>query len=442
MKRRLFCAATLLLLAAACAPAPPPLAERVVVFGLDAADPRLLETLRSRGELPNFDRLLAAGIEADLRVDEPIFSPRIWTSIFTGFRPESHGIESFTLPAADGTRRIPVTSNLVRRRMLWDILGEAGCTVGVVGHWVTWPARPVNGFLLSNYTWPPAKEFEKEWSPAADWDTVGLRTFPGGLDAKVSGAVADRRYLSEADFPNAGALDPALRHYLEKDLSYLNAALALHDEERPRFFTFYMESTDFFPHKLWMFHRYWEATRYGGSMEGLEVPETAPPAALVDRLGPMVADTYRLADRVLGLLLERYDLRKDAVIVVSDHGFGTYAKGSVLHVGDERFVEMPFWHADRGILIAAGAPFARGSLAAEARPEDVAPIVLAALGIPAGADMDGKVPEGTFSDAFLAAHPPSSKETWERGETGDRTPIPSAYDEEILEMLQSLGYVE
>ncbi|RPJ40581.1 MAG: hypothetical protein EHM19_13470, partial [Candidatus Latescibacterota bacterium] len=220
------------------------------------------------------------------------------------------------------------------------------------------------------------------------------------------------------------------------------AALALHDEERPRFFTFYMESTDFFPHKLWMFHRYWEATRHGGSMEGLEVPETAPPAALVDRLGPMVADTYRLADRVLGLLLERYDLRKDAVIVVSDHGFGTYPKGSVLHVGDERFVEMPFWHADRGILIAAGAPFARGRLAAEARPEDVAPIVLAALGIPAGADMDGKVPEGTFSAAFLAAHPPASKETWERGATGDRTPIPSAYDEEILEMLQSLGYVE
>jgi hypothetical protein len=326
--------------------------------------------------------------------------------------------------------------------MIWDILGEAGFSVGVVGHWVTWPAAPVNGFLLSNYTWPPAIDFEKEWSPEADWDTVRLRTYPEGLDTLVSGAIQERRFVSEADFPNAEALDPALRHYLEKDLSYLNAAFALHDERRPRFFTFYMESTDFFPHRLWMFHRYYEATRLGGSMEGLPFPDPPPPSAVVERFGPMVSDTYRLADRVLGLLLERFDPRRDLVIVVSDHGFRTYPEEPLLHVGDERFLPMPFWHGERGILLGAGPPFGRGTIPGPVRPEDVAVLLLAALGLPIGADMDGEIPEGVLARSYMEEHPPARVETWERGAAGAGEPVPSAYDERILEMLKSLGYVE
>jgi predicted AlkP superfamily phosphohydrolase/phosphomutase len=33
---------------------------------------------------------------------------------------------------------------------LWKLLGDAGHTVGVVGFWNTWPAYPVNGFLVSS----------------------------------------------------------------------------------------------------------------------------------------------------------------------------------------------------------------------------------------------------------------------------------------------------
>ncbi|MFH1679682.1 MAG: alkaline phosphatase family protein [Candidatus Eisenbacteria bacterium] len=426
---------------AGCSPREAPLPERIVVFGVDAADPAVVAALRARGDLPNFDRLLEEGFSADLVVDEPFFSPRIWTSIFTGFRPEAHGIESFTLPAGPEGRRIPVTSNLIRRRPVWDILGEAGITVGVVGHWVTWPARPVNGFLLSNYTWPPTEDFEKEWSPAADWDTVGMRTYPEGVDAEAAGAVREERYFRAADFPNADRLDPALRHYLEKDLAYLNAAFALFDERRPRFFTFYLEATDFFPHKLWMFHRYYETERFGGSMEGLPVPENPPPRAVVDTYGPMVAETYRLADRVLGEILERVDLLKDAVLVVSDHGFRTYPPGTVLHVGDDRFVEMPFWHGDTGILLAGGAPFRRGKLEAPVRPEDVTALLLAAFGLPVGAEMDGTIPEGAFREGFLRDHPIRFVESWEREPAGDETPIESPFDERMLEKLRSLGYI-
>ena len=32
-----------------------------------------------------------------------------------------------------------------------DIASEAGLTCGIVGWWATWPADPVNGFLISDY---------------------------------------------------------------------------------------------------------------------------------------------------------------------------------------------------------------------------------------------------------------------------------------------------
>jgi predicted AlkP superfamily phosphohydrolase/phosphomutase len=427
--------------AAGCGGGNPALPERIVVIGLDAGDPNVIETLRTRGELPNVDRLLARGVAADLVVDEPVFSPRIWTSIFTGFRPERHGIESFTLPAGPDGRRVPVTSNQVRRKMVWDILGESGVPVGVVGHWVTWPARPVNGFLLSSYTWPPTKDFEKEWSPVADWDTVGMRVYPEGIDSAFVPAAEERRYVSATDFPNSGILDEALRHYLEKDLAVVNASLALYDARKPRFFTFYLESTDLFPHKLWMFHRYYETVRHGGSMEGLPVPEAPPPPAVVDTYGPMVANAYRLADRVLGLVLDRVDLRRDAVLVVSDHGFGTNPGGGVLWVGDDRRVEMPFWHAPKGILLAGGGPFARGRLPGALRPEDVTPILLAVAGLPAGEDMDGRVPDGVLGRRFLEAHPLRTKPTWEEGPRGEDAPARTPFDEQVLEQLRNLGYV-
>ena len=38
-----------------------------------------------------------------------------------------------------------------RVKAIWDILGESGLTVAVVGWMVTWPAEPVNGYLVSDY---------------------------------------------------------------------------------------------------------------------------------------------------------------------------------------------------------------------------------------------------------------------------------------------------
>ncbi|MFH1277730.1 MAG: alkaline phosphatase family protein [Candidatus Eisenbacteria bacterium] len=418
------------------------LADRVVVIGVDGLDPELFATLRERGELPNFDRLLAEGVASGLLVDEPIFSPRIWTSIFTGFRSEHHGIESFTLPSGEEGRRVPVTSNLVKRRRVWDIFGDKGLGVGVVGHWLTWPAEPVNGFLLSFYTWPPSQKFEKEWAPSADWDTVGFRTWPEGILGEVDEAVKNKRYVRWMDVEGSTQMTNELKWYLRKDLDMVNAGLALYDRDRPRFFTLYLESPDFYSHKLWLFHRYNEFYRHNGSLEGLEEPERTPPPMWLGEMGPMVANTYKYADKVLGLVLERVDLSKDAVIVVSDHGFSTFPDEPELHVGDERYVKMPFWHDDTGLFVAAGPPFRKGGRGPDLRPEDVTPVLLAVTGVPRGEDMDGRAPEGLFDEAFMKKHPVRSVPTYETGEAAGGGAVEAPFNEAVLEQLRSLGYLE
>lgn len=440
-------AAVLAALAAGCSSDGGRAPDRLVLLGLDAADADVIARLRERGELPNFDRLFEEGIVAEIAVEPPIFSPVIWTTQFTGCRPAKHGIESFTLPVGEEGRRVPVTSNLVRRRTLWDILGRAGVEVGVSGHWVTWPAEEVNGFLLSNYTWPPEENYEKEWNPTAAWDSIGRRTWPPGLDEEVMPAVNVGKYFASEHFPNIDRLDPPLRHYLDKDFAFLNAGITLFDKYEPRFFTQYMEEIDFFEHKLWLFHKLYEKEEYGESMEGLAPPARPLPPGVLDRIGPMVARTYILADRLIGLFLERLDLSKDAIVVVSDHGFRTWPPGTKLHVGDDKFEVMPFWHSDRAILVAAGAGFGKGRLEETLAPECVTPIVLAAFGLPVARDMDGAVPEDLFDDDFLKQNPITRIDSYESGgpgAAGDSTagPIESPADDRIREKLKSLGYLD
>lgn len=440
MKRLWF--VPLLLLMFGCGASKEDLPGRIVVIALDAADPVVIETMRERGELPNYDRLVHEGVSMEMKVDEPIFSPRIWTSIFTGFRPEKHGIESFTV-TGEGGRKVPVTSNLVRRREVWDILGDAGVKVGVAGQWVTWPAKPVNGFLLSFYTWPPSGNFEKEWAPAADWDTVGYRTYPEDILDEAKDAVEEKRFVKWMDIPESPRLPNELKWYLRKDLDFVNASLALYDKEQPRFFTFYIESTDFVPHKLWLFHRYNEYQRFGGDLEGLQPPESPLPPQFLDFMGSMVGNVYKFTDKVIGLVLERVDLSKDVVIVVSDHGFKTYGDEPELHVGDDRYEKMPFWHSDTGVFFAAGPPFAKGLHGAELSPEDVTPILLAIAGLPVGGDMDGRVPEKILTKSFLEKHPTETVPTYETGEkAGDDRAVEAPFSEAALEQLRSLGYVQ
>jgi hypothetical protein len=78
-------------------------------------------------------------------------------------------------------------------------------------------------------------------------------------------------------------------------------------------------------------------------------------------------------------------------------------------------------------------------------PVDIAPTLPALEGLPIGSDMDGSVIERILEEGFLAAHPPTYVPThdtraWLEGRPAQL--LPAEVEQERLEQLRSLGYIE
>ncbi len=68
----------------------------VLVLGFDGMDPDLLAEFRAAGDMPNFDRFLAAGGQVTpFGTSTPPQSPVAWSNFITGMDPGGHGIFDF-----------------------------------------------------------------------------------------------------------------------------------------------------------------------------------------------------------------------------------------------------------------------------------------------------------------------------------------------------------
>ena len=78
-----------------------------------------------------------------------------------------------------------------------------------------------------------------------------------------------------------------------------------------------------------------------------------------------------------------------------------------------------------------------------ARPSiyDIAPTVLTLLGLPVPADSDGRVLVEILEPGFLAEHPVTTLPSYDPYFTREGA-VAEVDEEEILEQLRSLGYIE
>jgi predicted AlkP superfamily phosphohydrolase/phosphomutase len=94
-----------------------------------------------------------------------------------------------------------------------------------------------------------------------------------------------------------------------------------------------------------------------------------------------------------------------------------------------------------GVFFAAGPNIQQGARLDDPSIFDITPTVLHLLGLPVGEDMAGRVLTELFTPGWLAAHPVQTIPTWETGERQGQT-TESAADDEMLEELRALGYIE
>lgn len=387
----------------------------VLLLGLDGASFDLMEPLIARGALPNLERLIKEGVSARLRSDLPCLSIVLWTSLATGKTPESHGIRdwSFTDPET-GEKGV---NNSSRRRVeaLWNVASANGKSVGFVSWWATWPAEPVNGFIVSDQFTRLEAEGKLEQATYPEELAHELR---GALDpgtwswlheSIASGAL---KLLSDREGVGSSPSDLEARYrqawflYGQDYRSERALFRLLEASSRPALLGYLSRKIDIASHYMWQF------------ADG--------PRPDAETLSELVAPAYTYEDALVGRLLEELGPETN-VVIVSDHGFTWESDG----FGHEET-------APDGIFIAHGPAFDRGRKLDPLRLYDVTPVVLRALSMPLARDLEGRVPSGVFRDD----HPePRYVETYEQDGGRDPSGVSSPLDERILEELRALGYV-
>ncbi len=432
-RRRRACAAvaaaTLALVVAAAAPShggrggksAAPARAKVLFLGLDAADWQVMRPALDSGAMPNLARALAHAASGDLQTIKPLTkSPVIWTTIATGKSPQKHGINDFL----DGS--IPTTSNQWQAKPVWDILGSAGRTVGVFGWWVSWPAQPVNGVLVSDYI---------GYGRGLTEHGVDDLVYPASALKKVQPMVQSASAITNRDLrpflgadPDSVRLPSEAKNLLEElrwivaaDRSFVDIATSYaRGTTRPDFLALYLRGIDATGHLFWNFAYHPEV-----------VPKNESRETLLKLFAPVMPRYYAYTDSLLGPLLRTMD-DKTTLIVCSDHGFQGGRGGGVTA------------HREQGVLAMAGRGIVPCTLNG-ATVYDVTPTVLSMFGLPRAKDMDGVALVEALDPSVFPPVPPTlaSYETGPRKAGGKKAKaIPSPVDEELKERLRSLGYIQ
>jgi predicted AlkP superfamily phosphohydrolase/phosphomutase len=128
---------------------------RTLIIGLDGATFDLLKPWAQAGYLPTLGRLMSQGAHGPLLAWPNMNSAAAWTSMVTGCNPGQHGVFDFGTAAPQrGTTWQPTTARSRAKSPFWHLLSAAGRSVGIVNIPITYPADPVNGFMLAGMDAP------------------------------------------------------------------------------------------------------------------------------------------------------------------------------------------------------------------------------------------------------------------------------------------------
>jgi tetratricopeptide (TPR) repeat protein len=408
---------------------------RVVVLGLDGADPATIDLLMSEGKLPHFARLRREGAYAPLQSRRPLLSPVIWTTIATGKTADKHRIGHFVAVNPVTGEQLPVTSRMRHAQALWNILSARDRSVDVVGWWATWPAERVKGSVVSDHF---AYHFLMEDSPPDAAGGAG-RVSPPELEPRIAPLLKKPADVTPQELSRFVSVDPAalarpfdfaddlshLRWAYATAETYTSIGLKLWKEERPDNLLVYIEGVDSTSH---LYGHLFRASGLSGEL-----------AAQQAKYGRAVEEMYGFADEIVGRIMDAMDSRT-TLIVVSDHGFELgKLQEDPSKTRDMRRVSEAY-HRMEGILYMYGDRVKRRVRLDRPTILDVAPTVLALNGLPKAQDMPGRVlVEG------LDVKPKPAVATYETAESasaeGSDGAADSRVDPEIVKKLQSLGYI-
>jgi predicted AlkP superfamily phosphohydrolase/phosphomutase len=256
---------------------------KLVIIGLDGAPFSLIQRWAEEGILPNLKKLIGGGAFGPLMSSYLPETPIAWNSIVTGKNAGKHGVYDWG-ERAEGSYDIGVSlSYSCKEPPLWEIIGEEGKKVGIFNVPLTYPPKPLNGFLVSGFDTPSTKV---------------CFTYPDSLSGEIRSRIKDY-VLSNREAYTRGTE----RKYVDGLLYTLQkkeaAALYLIDRYEVDFSLYVFMEIDHLHHKLWRLIE-------EGSEEGRR----------------LFQEVYRRMDETVGKIVNRFD-EETTFLVVSDHGGGS-----------------------------------------------------------------------------------------------------------------------
>ena len=390
---------------------PASIARRVTMVMLDGASLDFIFQEVAAGRLPNMGRMLNQGAAVHMATLRPTQAEPVWTAIATGRYPIYNGVRSAAVYRAFGGTPIqllpdycfsqalvtfgflteePQVADDMLARPIWNILGDRGARVGVIGWPLTQPAPRVDGFIISDaFHRLSEPELNLETTPAI-WPPelladarVALQTPPVPDPVALVSTMGAPQPENDYDVRSDRAPVVADRVHLQ----LLNALEAL----APPFLAVRFPGIDAVGHR---FLRYADPSAFGD----VSAEES-------QRFGRVLQQYYGFLDTVIGRELERLS-GDDVLLVVSAFGMEPMSPGKrVLElVAGNPQNSGTHERAPDGFVLAFGAPVAPGR-PPRASVVDLAPTILYFLGLPVGRDMDGFARIDLFKPAFTSDKP-------------------------------------
>jgi predicted AlkP superfamily phosphohydrolase/phosphomutase len=402
---------------------------RVTIIGIDGATWDVIDPLLERGELPNMQRVLEAGVRAPLRSEHPLVSPAIWTTVATGVSRREHGLKYFGLRSGE-----LVSTRQRGAPALWTLASRAGLRSAVVGWWGTYPAEAIRGVVVSERA---LKAREEDLRMRVHGPRLPPRLAQLTHPPEVLELLAATLFQMPEQTAEQTDADFLMQRVRVEDAASMQTLIQL----RERTGSFDLEllllrGVDPVSHQFWRYHEP-DAAAYA-RLPAVDPSEQA-------RYADAVEDYYRFVDALLGDLPAHPESGR-VIFLLSDHGF------------EARVVRTPSGatvsghhrsHAALyGIFAAAGGPVRRGGrLEGDVSIYDVAPTVLHLLGMEIADTLEGVVREDILTSTWTARHPVRRRDRYPGApsdlppDTGGAEPA-SPLDERLREELRALGYVE
>lgn len=272
--------------------------SNTVVIGLDGAAWHLLDPMIEAGAMPRLGALKSKGAWGNLASTIPTYTPPAWTSAATGVNPGRHGIYGFVDGHAQAERQDLMHSGRIQAPALWEIANSQGARAGIYNLPLTYPPRPLDGWMVSGMMTPG---YGEELKGFASWSGEGGNQ---ALEAKIlswaPGYVVDVSANYEKDWRDDSLCDTALASILQRE-KVLEGLLEV--DPVPVVFSV-LEAPDRLQHVYY---------RYIDPSDDLYDTEAGK------RIGERVVGCFSAMDRIVGLL-EDY-AAGGGVVVCSDHGF-------------------------------------------------------------------------------------------------------------------------